>query len=234
MRVLLALAVLLAASVVAQEDTPKKAKKAPIVSTDIVHGTAEFIYDVYEAIYSKFVSHHVNKHSATVLKAIDPLTEALPKDPITEVCAKVGCKKGEVLKVYTQVKASLASTLEVAMASAAQLHELLMQWTNFVVNGFELAMPKYEGLIPKTPANLAMFVIYFTAVLYVLLRVVLFGLRMGLGIFCFVFCCGCCPRRKVAPATNGKGSKAVEKGKAALGTKTATTPAPAPKPKTKK
>ncbi|CAE8585918.1 unnamed protein product [Polarella glacialis] len=92
-------------------------------------------------------------------------------------------------------------------------------------------MPHYEGLIPKTPANLALFVVYLSAVLYVLLRVVFFALRIAKGLFCFVCCCGFC-RRKAAAAPTGKAGKAAEKGKAALASnKTAAPPAAAPKKK---
>mmetsp|Transcript_21050 Transcript_21050/g.65128 ORF Transcript_21050/g.65128 Transcript_21050/m.65128 type:complete len:102 (+) Transcript_21050:977-1282(+) len=82
-------------------------------------------------------------------------------------------------------------------------------------------MPKYAGVAPKAPGDLALFLLYFAAVLYVLLRAAAWALRVALGVFCCVCCCGCCCRRRKADAkapAKGKKGGAVEKGKAAAAT----------------
>ncbi|CAE7811144.1 unnamed protein product [Symbiodinium microadriaticum] len=61
----LAVLATLAQLVAAQEDAPPATSEAktrrPIISTDILHGTAELFYDVYDSVHSKFLKAHIDK-----------------------------------------------------------------------------------------------------------------------------------------------------------------------------
>mmetsp|Transcript_13950 Transcript_13950/g.22200 ORF Transcript_13950/g.22200 Transcript_13950/m.22200 type:complete len:230 (-) Transcript_13950:366-1055(-) len=227
MRVL-ALNLVLAASVVAAET--EQASVKPILTTDLFHGTAELIYDIYDAAYSKFLAHHVATHSVTVLKAMEPVTQALPKDPIAEICLKVGCQKEEVLKKLGSAMDMASNAKNTIVLKAGELHEPMTQVTHTLVGHFENFMPAYRGLIPRTPGNLVLFCLYITAVLFVLLKVSLMVLRLQLSIFMFFCCCGCFRRRAASPA-GGKAVKAATTGKAATNGKAATTGTSDPKKK---
>eukprot|EP00440_Ansanella_granifera_P046704 gb/GFBE01050578.1/.p1 GENE.gb/GFBE01050578.1/~~gb/GFBE01050578.1/.p1 ORF type:complete len:229 (+),score=69.81 gb/GFBE01050578.1/:1-687(+) len=208
-----------------------QAGKKPLVSTDIVHGTVELFYEAYAGFYDKFVGphmHHVEKHTDTVFNVVDAALG--PEDPITDVCKQVGCKKEEVLTAYETAKDTTVKAKETALARMAQLYEPLNRYTDFVIDSYESAMPKHAGLIPRTPGNLILFVIYISFAVYTLLRVAFYIINCGLSIFCCVCCCGCCRRKKKAEkaAANSKTAKAVQKGKDALASSKA---APAPKKK---
>ena len=62
-----------------------------------------------------------------------------------------------------------------------------------------------QGAAPKTFIDLALVVIYFLFVAYVVIKVGLFVFRTALSIFCCVFCCGCCRSKKEKP-TSAKGN----------------------------
>jgi len=186
--------------------------KKPIVTTDIIYGTGELIYDVYGTIYNKFAAEHVSKGSAAIQSAIAP---HLPKDILGEVCSKVGVPKSEVLSKIkaaqdTYVQAKVFVTEKVALAEAP-----LNSAVKFVVDHFEAFLPAYKGVVPKTIGDFTVFAIYIAFVLYVLVKIILFALRFAFGIFWFVFLCGCCRRGRPVKA-EGKPApkKAAANGKA--------------------
>eukprot|EP00913_Durusdinium_trenchii_P029352 g27517.t1 len=102
---------------------------------------------------------------------------------------------------------------------------LLNRYTHFIIDSFETALPKYTGLISRTPMNLLLFVLYIFSVLYFIFKICMVSLWMASGILCCLCCCGCrCLRKKAQVETKakngktGKESKAAEKGKAATAT----------------
>jgi len=210
MRAFVLISVLVAAVAESEE-------KKPIVTTDIIHGTGELIYDLYDGIYSKFFAHHVAKHGDTVMKALEPVKKQLPEDPIHEVCLKVGCKKHEVLKHMDSAADLAATAANTIQAKAYELHEPLTQGTHKVVDGFESAMPSHRGLIPRTPGNLLLFCLWIVFVIYAGSKISFFFIRLALrvSIFCLKLacCCGCCgycfrsPKVKEEKPSNGKAQK---------------------------
>eukprot|EP00931_Biecheleriopsis_adriatica_P002568 TRINITY_DN10351_c0_g1_i1.p1 TRINITY_DN10351_c0_g1~~TRINITY_DN10351_c0_g1_i1.p1 ORF type:complete len:227 (-),score=65.68 TRINITY_DN10351_c0_g1_i1:76-756(-) len=211
-----AVALLLAASALAQEEgaaetAPKVEAKKPILTTDIIHGTGELIFDLYDAAYNKIFKHHVDKHSETVRQAV---ADVLPKDPITEVCAKVGCQKEQVLKHMDTASDLAQQASNTVQDTATQLHEATTAGTHKVVDQFESMMPTHRGLIPRTPLNLLLFCLWIVAVIYVSIKVSLFFMRLGFSAFIFTLklmcCCGCCTMcrksKPAAPSSNAKTS----------------------------
>ncbi|CAE7400499.1 unnamed protein product [Symbiodinium pilosum] len=98
--------------------------KRPIVTTDLIHGTGELLYDIYSAAYQKFLAHHVEKHGKTVRDAIEPM---IPPDPVGDLCLKVGVEKQEIFKRVDSA-AELASTArETAQAHGSKVYSMLSQ-----------------------------------------------------------------------------------------------------------
>mmetsp|Transcript_118216 Transcript_118216/g.166172 ORF Transcript_118216/g.166172 Transcript_118216/m.166172 type:complete len:243 (+) Transcript_118216:66-794(+) len=227
MRVL-CLSVLLAVAAAESEEgvsTPEGQPGKPILSTDLFHRTAELFYDVYDSVHGKFLKPHIDKHADTVTKSVASLTEV---DVVGEACNVLKCDAKEVnqhVRTISSTAQGHANTAySAALAFFAQVEEALTRYTHFVIDAFETALPKYTGLISRTPMNLMLFVSYIFFVMYVILKIFLFGLWLGLTILSCLCCCGCCCLRgkkggKVADeskAKNGKtASKATEKGKAA-------------------
>eukprot|EP00933_Yihiella_yeosuensis_P081209 TRINITY_DN94776_c0_g1_i1.p1 TRINITY_DN94776_c0_g1~~TRINITY_DN94776_c0_g1_i1.p1 ORF type:complete len:210 (+),score=61.07 TRINITY_DN94776_c0_g1_i1:84-713(+) len=200
---------LLAAAVAVVTAKPAGGKK--LVTSDIIHGTTEFFYDVAETVYSKFVAHHVEKHSPTITKALEPVTSKL-QDPITEVCAKVGCKKAEILGHVEKATAAVTGVKNTVVGKATEVHDShLTKATHTVIDHFEAALPNQKGLIPRSPLNLVIFTLWIGFVLRYVLTFTGFFLGLLKSFICCFLCCGCCRRSKSAPAStkkaNGKTAK---------------------------
>lgn len=199
-----------------KKEGPGKVK--PIVTTDIFYDTAELLSDIYGEAWGKLSSlaaPHVAPFVTTVLTK-------LPKDPLAEICAKVGLKKSLVLEKYATAQNALLHAKSLTAAAIAKAEEPLNSLVVKAVNMFEKIMPKYAGLIPKTIGDFLLFTIYLLVVLYIVLRVFLWMVRKAFSIFCCICCCGCCGRRQgnAKPASNkpSKGN-AVKKGEAAAAPK---------------
>lgn len=222
MQSLLFLPVLLAALVSAEEPeraapkttTPKK----PIVSMDLIHGTGELLYDVYDAAYRKLLKPHVDKHGKTVTDAIKPVTDFMDfdkdgsvelEDSVGHVCSKVGCKHKDIMNHIETAHGTAKSSVETA---ASTVHEHLTTGTNKVVDQFEKALPSHTGMIRRTPGNLLLFCVLIVSVIYITIKMALISLRISWKVFIFslkmMLCCGCCGllfrKRGAAPAPNGK------------------------------
>jgi len=211
-----------ATAVAAQEAETKK----PILTTKIIHDTAEFFLDLFDSVHSRFLKPHIDKHSETVVASV---AQILPADPIEEVCGKLNCDAKQVKDYGKMSQEYAALALEIATAKYTEIHALLTQYTNFVVDAFETALPKYAGIVERTPANLFLVVLWVAAAAYGLIKLALLAFWISSTIFCCLCCCGCCCLRKKAkvddaePKKNGnKASKAAEKGKAATPAATST------------
>uniref|UniRef100_A0A7S2CBD3 Uncharacterized protein n=1 Tax=Alexandrium andersonii TaxID=327968 RepID=A0A7S2CBD3_9DINO len=196
----------------------KVGKTKPIITTDIVYGTVELFYDLYDETRG-FV---MEKAAPVVSPIMEQASANLPKDPIAEICSKAGVEKKMVMSKIAEAQAAVLQVKSLVAEKSALVYEPLNSVSVALITKFESALPKYAGLIPKTPGDLFLFLVYFTMVLYVIFKVVMRILRIVLGIFCCVCCCGCCRRGKTAKPAAAKGSKAAQKGKAATEGKAAT------------
>lgn len=161
-------------------------KKGPLLTTDMVYETA----DLLQTVYANFLAEHVRRQATSVWNSTDQITAAvLEADPIAQLCLKIGCQKEEVEQdvqaIYRRTRVSASSLSALAVRTSGHIQEHLADWTHVAVDHFERVMPKYEGLIPRTTGNLALFVLYLIAVLYLLLRAVGLALRLTL----FALCC---------------------------------------------
>lgn len=188
---------LLLASVAAAQAAGKK----PIITTDIIHGTGELLYDIYDAIHKKLVKPHMDTHWHKVDDALKPVTELMDfdkdgsvelEDTIGHVCSKVGCKHTEVMGHIDTVHKTAKDSVEKA---ASMVHAHLTTGTDKVVDQFENAIPSHKGVIPRTPGNLLLFVLLIASVIYTSIKVSLLGVRVSWKIFVFslkmMLCCGC-------------------------------------------
>ncbi|CAJ1420213.1 unnamed protein product [Effrenium voratum] len=182
-----------------QEVKPRR----PIVTTDIVHGTGELLYDMYSAAYNKFLVHHVDKHSKTVREAIEPM---LPEDPMGQICSKVGLEKQELLRHMDSASYAVSNASAQAAEHGSRVYELLSRGAHFVVDGFERLLPTHKGLIGRQPLDLLIFCLWVVVVLYITMKIGLVFFKIAWSIFIFglkmMCCCGCCGlcfRRKPPP-----------------------------------
>lgn len=167
--------------------------KKPIVTTDLIHGTGELLYDIYSAVYNKLLVHHVEKHSKTVREAITPM---IPEDPMAEICSKVGVDKQQLLKHMDSAASLASSASEQAQAHGSRVYQMLSQVTTAIIDGFERILPSHRGVIKRSPGDLLMFCFWVVAVLYVTLKVGIFFAKIAWAMFIFslkwLCCCGCC------------------------------------------
>eukprot|EP00931_Biecheleriopsis_adriatica_P121611 TRINITY_DN96673_c0_g1_i1.p1 TRINITY_DN96673_c0_g1~~TRINITY_DN96673_c0_g1_i1.p1 ORF type:complete len:280 (-),score=60.00 TRINITY_DN96673_c0_g1_i1:17-817(-) len=158
-------------------------QKAPLLTTDVVYDTANF----FHAVYSRFLSDHIEEHRLIFLTAIDPLISALPEDPVTELCSAVGCKKEELEVMCSQVKESIVKVGELLKDKTALAEERLMH----LVDLFEEAMPQHRGLISRSIGDASLTMLYFGAVCYGLARALLCTLQWAASVLCCMCCCRC-------------------------------------------
>ncbi|CAK8987316.1 unnamed protein product [Durusdinium trenchii] len=196
----------------------------PILTTDIFHRTAELFYDLYDSFHGKFLKPHIDQHAETVTNSVASL---LPKDVdvVHETCQVLKCDAQQVRSIGSTGQDYVKEGAGTVLSVLAQLEELLNRYTHFIIDSFETALPKYTGLISRTPMNLLLFVLYIFSVLYFIFKICMVSLWMASGILCCLCCCGCrCLRKKAQVETKakngktGKESKAAEKGKAATAT----------------
>jgi len=186
-------------------------KVTPIITTDVVYGTAELVYDIYAEAWGR-ISEATAPHTSQLLSH-------LPKDPLGELCSKVGVKKKVVMQRWSATRGSIMHAKAVAADQAAQAYQPLNAGAIKLVSLFERVMPKYTGLIPKTLGDVLVFLVYFAAVFYVLFRILVLALRLVMGLVCFFCCCRCCRcccRKAKAGKAGKKGGSAAEKGKVAV------------------
>jgi len=181
---------------------PKKSGgKKPIITTDIIHGTGELLYDLFDSSHKKFVKPHVDAHWHKVGDVLKPVTEFMDfdkdgsvevEDTIGHVCSKVGCKQKEVMGHIDAVHKTAKDSVQ---AAVSKVHEHLTTGTDKVVDHFETAVPSHKGAIPRTPGNLLLFVLLIASVIYTSVKVSLLGVKITWKIFVFslkmMLCCGC-------------------------------------------
>jgi len=181
---------------------PKAAAgKKPIITTDIIHGTGELLYDIFYTGHKRFVKPHVDTHWHKVDDALKPVTEFMDfdkdgsvevEDTIGHVCSKVGCKQKTVMGHIDAVHKTAKDSVQ---AATSKVHEHLTTGTHKAVDHFETAVPSHKGLIPRTPGDLLLFVLLIASVVYTSIKVSLLGIKISWKIFVFslkmMLCCGC-------------------------------------------
>jgi len=197
-------------SVVALLGGTSAAEVKPLITTDVIFGTAALIGDVYGQLKDELV-----------LKIEPVYTEVLEKG-----FKSIGIADKNLLKAFelkTGVKEDLIrghhTMLWEKIAAAHEMHEQLtlplrnkfysaaMERTISFIDAFETLLPKYKGFIKRTPGDCFLFLAYIVTVVYVSARIALAVLFLSLGIFRFVVCCPCRMCRSsggAAPAKKGK------------------------------
>jgi len=196
--------------------------KTPLITTDILSGTYDLAQDALAYVWEKA---HVDNLLAQVpkdqiMKEVNKQVKALPP------WVHKGVADADIM--WVQVKDAVRTASKPANEMAVKL-----------ITQFENMAPAYQGLIRKTPGDLAVFLLYIALVLYIIVKVVLFAVRTIFSIFFGVCCCGMCRRRaptngnsnhKAKGAAPAVSADAAQKGKAAM----AKAPANAAKPNSNK
>ncbi|CAE7268652.1 unnamed protein product [Symbiodinium sp. KB8] len=120
--------------------------KKPIVTTGLIHGTGELLYDIYAAAYQRFLQHHVEKHSKTAAGSDLPVRDALepmmppdpkrwiflirvlcdkPQDPVGDICQTVGVEKQEIFRRVDSAAELAANARDQAQAHGSRVHSAL-------------------------------------------------------------------------------------------------------------
>merc|ERR1719321_2173972 len=99
-------------------------------------------------------------------------------------------------------KLTVAAHHATAWDAARGMLVSLDSFASAAVAKFEAKMPEYEGLIPKNFLDLVFFKVYILFVLYLLVKLFCFAFRIMRTLFCGIFCCGLCRRRKAPQATS--------------------------------
>lgn len=202
------------------------AEVSPIITTDLVQGTSELLYDIYAMAWEKSQMGGIVAQAmaslpiADIKKQVNAQLAALPPD-VHKYLDLAQEKTAEAKSMATDIAVKAKATADLGAATA--------------IDAFERALPAYKGLIPKTFGNLVLFGVYMGIVLAVLQRVVFFCFRLGMSVLWFFCFCGCCCCRSgkakngAAPA-KGK-AKAKAKGAPAKSETTAPKAAAAAPPK---
>jgi len=182
-------------------------ERKPLITTDLIYGTCELVYDIYDAAYVAVAAGPVEKLSPKVTEILDKGLEV--------ACEKLGKKKGDVYSKIEEIKANVAQFRVAQTANMETVREKLNVKVAGLVDKFDVKFPRYAGVVPKTAGDLIFFSVYACFVMYILFFITKSIIRFLLGVFCFFCCCGCCRRGSSTKPTNGKKSKAAQKGEVA-------------------
>eukprot|EP00413_Alexandrium_margalefii_P024188 CAMPEP_0204563860 /NCGR_PEP_ID=MMETSP0661-20131031/34553_1 /ASSEMBLY_ACC=CAM_ASM_000606 /TAXON_ID=109239 /ORGANISM="Alexandrium margalefi, Strain AMGDE01CS-322" /LENGTH=275 /DNA_ID=CAMNT_0051571451 /DNA_START=72 /DNA_END=897 /DNA_ORIENTATION=- len=162
----------------AKAEKAEKAEKAkPIITTDLVYGTFELVYDIYDEARGYLT----DKAAPVFAPLMESASAHLPKDPVAELSSRAGIEKKVITENLAKAQGALLHAKSLAADASARAYEPLSALAVRAVTSFERAMPKYAGLIPKTLGDLALFLLYFLAVVYTLLRAAAWVLRTVSG-----------------------------------------------------
>uniref|UniRef100_A0A7S2PBN5 Uncharacterized protein n=1 Tax=Zooxanthella nutricula TaxID=1333877 RepID=A0A7S2PBN5_9DINO len=180
---------------------PPQPPSTPLVTTDLLFGTYELVYDLYSTAWDK--------------AGMGGLLAAVPIDKV----------KAEINKQWAALPPDVSKMLGEAQTQTVQVKALALEYADkayepandFAVNWikqFEAVAPQYKGLIRHSLGDLALFMVYTSMVVYLLVKIALFVLRTTWAVFCCFCCCGCCRRGK-ATAAGSATAKAKAKSPAA-------------------
>jgi len=184
----------------------------PLISTDLVSGTTEFLYEAGSAAWK---SSGVDKLLAQVpvadlKKQVQPHVDQVTTLVDQHLKQHTGRTLDAVLKEAQTARVQ-------AQAAAVQVFDQIYEPANkaavHAIVTLEAALPSFKGQIGKSIGNLILFVLYLSFVLDVAFCFVLFVLRLALSIVsclcCTILCCGCC--RSKPAAQTGKPKAAAKK-----------------------
>lgn len=179
----------------------------PLVSTDILSATYDLMIDIRTVAWHKL---GLDKVAAEAAAAAEGPLEELKKKAL-ELKAKgleqVGPLPPWAADASKQAEVAVLQVKALAMENYDKAYEPLNSASVSLIEKLEQVAPAYKGLIPKTLGNLILFVVYVSLVLYVLLKVSLFFIRLTLNILrsvvCGICCCGCCCRRGTSATKDG-------------------------------
>eukprot|EP00443_Scrippsiella_acuminata_P098100 CAMPEP_0115635464 /NCGR_PEP_ID=MMETSP0272-20121206/33137_1 /TAXON_ID=71861 /ORGANISM="Scrippsiella trochoidea, Strain CCMP3099" /LENGTH=300 /DNA_ID=CAMNT_0003072379 /DNA_START=44 /DNA_END=948 /DNA_ORIENTATION=- len=213
---ILALSMLGLATTSAAAAAATTAQGTPLITTDVIYGTYELVYDVYAFAWAK--------------ADVDGLMAKLPMDDVKKVVSEQMAKiPPEVTQALSEAQTKSVQLKALAAEYAEKAYDPANELAVNAITKLEAQLPALTGMIPKTLGNLALFVVYMSLVLYTVLKIVLFVVRTIFGVLKCILCCFCCCslcRRRGSSAAaekNGK-AKAASKGKQATnGTTNGTT-----------
>jgi len=173
----------------------------PIITTNIIYGTAELLYDIYGTAWNGLYD------SVWVGYGLDKsVGKAVGDDPLQAFCAKVGLEKKELVDRWATFKAGVVQIKAAIGAEFSKAYEPLNRVAVTLINHFERLMPDYKGTIPKNLGDLLVFLAFISVVLYVLFKILIFAFLTCLSIFCYIFCCGC-RKKRTSAKKNGSSKK---------------------------
>lgn len=196
----------------AQPTKPKPKPAAqptePLVSTDIIYSTHALMTSLASVAYEK----------AGGAALLDSVQNQVPIGLFKEAAAK---KQAELEKLLPpEAKKTLSEFTDAAVKMKKVVYEQSVKYygeleklTDVALSKVESIAPLLQGRIGKGPANVAIFVIYVGVVLFYIVKIAMFVLRLAKDIFCCICCCGCCSR-KPSPEIAGKNGKTKANGAA--------------------
>jgi len=185
----------------------------PLITTDIVYSTYEHLKDLHD-------------HAWTMVPTEPALAKL--KEIQQQVEKQVGPLPPQVEEAKTQAMVAMVQAKALAEEFRGKAYEQGTQVALQIIQALETAVPSSKGLIRKSLGDLVVTVCYLSLVAYILLKVLLFGLRTVLFFFCGFCCCRFCCGRKAATKTKAASKKAAAKSAAAAPKPAATAAKPVP------
>lgn len=190
------------------ESKPKVADVRPLLTTEIFEDTYALLKDLYEVaggeVGQRFHVQYKEWRNAKGMKGFG-LSEVRLLQKLEE---KTGVKEADVLKYIDLVQTKFFATWNLAVEQSAPVRHLVYQRAtekaNEGIDTFEAFLPKYKGLIPRNAGDFFLFMTYMLFVVYLIVRVVRFAIRLFFGLVCCVLCCRCCRRKEKAVVKKGK------------------------------
>lgn len=202
----------------------EKAKsRKPLITTDLFYDTYELLQDFGNGLYV----------------GVEPFLSQIPTEDLKKIAYEqlkvVPPEVWEAKKMAESNYLQIKQTLIVNFNNAQQAADSAVA---SLVEQLERRRPALKGLVKKTAANFALFLVFMTFVFYIILRLFLLCVSVVIGtlrlIFCGILCCRLCrsgkkkangeaqPKAKAkgkangaqaAPASNGSGKAAPKAGK---------------------
>merc|ERR1719321_1966250 len=102
---------------------------------------------------------------------------------IEAACGKLGCKKDDITDKLSQAQVTIQQIKAQASEHGAKASDYLNDMSARLVTKFEMHVPSYKGVVPKTFMNLLLVAIYVLLVFYIIFRIVKLFISFSLSIF---------------------------------------------------
>lgn len=203
----------------------------PLITTDVIYGTATLIGDVYAQVKDELVLKIEPVYSEIVEKGFKSIGVA-DQNLLKVFEQKTGVKEDVIRGHHSMLWEKIAAAHDVVTDKSAPLrtkfYSTAMDRTISFIDAFETLLPKYKGFIKRSPGDCFLFLAYIVTVVYVSVRIALAVLFLSLGIFRSLICCPCRMCR------SSDGAAAPKKGKTNSKPKAKAEPTPVPKGNKKK